>query len=105
MTAHIYKRRSSWTGVSYRNRQSRRSLASCNHLRRSPAVYVRLIEYHISSHVRRTGGQHLLLAVNQITGIECRQLEPVSMGNSVGGASLNAVSAKNAAVVIDVVNL
>ena len=47
----------------------------------------------------------MLLAVNQVAGVECRQLEPVSMGNSVGGASLNAVSAKNAAVVIDVVNL
>jgi hypothetical protein len=51
------------------------------------------------------GGQHLLFSINQSTGIEGRNLESVPMRDGVGRTGLDAVSAKNAAVVIDVVNL
>src|SRR5947207_14481421 len=54
---------------------------------------------------RRNRHQHLLLAVNQGGGVVAGDLESVSMGDGVGGAGLYAVAAKNATVVIDIVNL
>src|SRR5437868_779715 len=54
---------------------------------------------------RRNRDQHLLLAVNQGGGVVAGDLESVSMGNGVGGARLHAIAAKDATVVIDVVNL
>ena len=47
----------------------------------------------------------MLLAVNQVAGIERRQLKSVPVSDRVGRTSFDAVSAKDAAVVIDVVNL
>lgn len=55
--------------------------------------------------MRRLRREQLLLAIDQIRGIEGRELESVAMRNGIGRAGLNAVSAKNAAVVIDVVYL
>ena len=86
-------------------RNSSGTLTPRHHLRRSPAIHVGLIEHDVRSHVCWPGGQHLLLAVNQIAGVERRQLKSMPVRNRVGRASLHAISAKNAAVVIDVVNL
>ena len=47
----------------------------------------------------------MLLAVDQVAGVECRQFESVTMGDCVGRARFHAVSAENAPVVIDVVDL
>ena len=47
----------------------------------------------------------MLLAVDQIAGIEGSDFEPMAVGNGVRRAGLYAIAAKNAAVVIDVVNL
>jgi hypothetical protein len=79
-------------------------LASRNHLLGSSAIHVGLIENNVGSHVCWPGGQHLLLAVNQIAGVEGGQLKTVTVRNGVRGASLDAIAAKNAAVVIDVVD-
>ena len=49
--------------------------------------------------------QHLLFAVHQIRRAKCRQLESVPVSDGVGRARLHAISAKNAAVVVNVVNL
>jgi hypothetical protein len=76
-----------------------------NHLFGSSAVYVGLIEYYVRTHMRRPGSEHLLFSVNQVARAESRQLKAVPMRDRIGGASLYAVSAKNASVVIDVVNL
>src|ERR1700752_1005389 len=86
-----------------RNRNSRISTPR-NNLRRRPAIYVGLIEYHVGSHVCWPGGQHLLLAVNEIAGVEGRQFESVTMCDGIGWTRFDAVSAENRAVVIDVVN-
>ncbi len=51
------------------------------------------------------GGQHLLLAVDEIAGIERRQLKPMPMRDRVSRASLHAIPAKDASIVIDVVDL
>ena len=51
------------------------------------------------------GGQHLLLAVNQITGIKRSQLKSMAMRNRVRGTSLHAIAAENASIVVDVVDL
>ena len=64
-----------------------------------------LIEYRIGSHMCRHGGQHLLFAVNQIAGVERGKFKPVAMRNRVRRAGFYAISAENAAVVINVVNL
>jgi hypothetical protein len=50
-------------------------------------------------------GQHLLLTVDKIGSVKRCQFETVAMSDRVRWASLNAVSAKDAAVVVDVVNL
>ena len=49
--------------------------------------------------------QQLLLAIDEICGVEGRQLKAVAVGDGVGGASLYAEAAKNAAIVVNVVNL
>jgi hypothetical protein len=84
---------------------SLRTLTPRDHLRRSPTIHVGLIEHNVRSHVCWPGGQHLLLAVNQIAGAKRRQLKPVPMRNRVGRASLHAIPAKDTTVVIDVVDL
>src|SRR5215471_10301144 len=51
------------------------------------------------------GDQHLLLAVDECGGVVAGDLKSVAMGDGVGGAGFDAKSAKDAAVVIDVINL
>src|SRR6202040_1588807 len=75
------------------------------HLCGSAAVHVGLIEYDVGSHVCWPGGQHLLLAVNQVAGVKGRQLESVPVSDRVCRARFHAIAAENAAVVIDVVDL
>ena len=55
--------------------------------------------------MRGPGREQLLFAIYEIRRIECRQLESVAVRDGVGGAGLNAISAKNAAVVINVIDL
>ncbi len=81
------------------------NLTACDHSRRRSPIHVGLIEYNIRAHVCWPGGQHLLLAVNQIAGVKRRQLKPVPVCDCVGGTSLYAIAAKNAAIIIDVINL
>src|SRR5437868_462794 len=50
-------------------------------------------------------GQHLFLAIDKVGGVHGSNLKAVPVGDGVGGAGFHAVSAKDAAVVIDVVNL
>jgi len=55
--------------------------------------------------MRWLGGQHLLLAVDQVAGVKARDFEAVSMRDRVRGTSLDAVSAEDAPVVVDVIDL
>src|ERR1041385_7146973 len=55
--------------------------------------------------MRRTRRQQLLFAIDQVRGVERGQFESMSVRNGVGGTGLNAVSAKNAAVVVNVIDL
>src|SRR5882724_7831222 len=55
--------------------------------------------------MRRRCGQHLFFAVNQIAGTKCGNFKTMSMGDGIGRASFYAVSAENAPVVINVVDL
>ena len=82
-----------------------RGLASRNHFLGSTTIYVGLIEHDVRSHMRGPGGQHLLLAVNQIAGIKRSQLKAVAMCDGIGGAGLNTIAAENASIVIDVIDL
>src|SRR3954468_7586522 len=50
-------------------------------------------------------GEEGFLAIHEVAGIECGQFEAVSMGDGVSGASFDAVSAEDTAVVIDVIDL
>ena len=76
-----------------------------HHLRRRATIHVGLVEDDVGAHVCWPGGQHLLLAINQIAGIEGRQLKSVSVGDRIRRTRFHAVAAENAAVVIDVVDL
>src|ERR1700733_10404142 len=80
-------------------------LTTCNHLLGSPAIHVGLIEYRVRPHVGRPGGQHLLLAGNQIAGVKCRQLKPMPLRSAVGGKSRGAISSKDTTVIVDVIGL
>src|SRR5258706_8715558 len=64
-----------------------------------------MVEHSVRSHMCWPGGQHLLLAINQITGVKGRELKSVPVCNRVGGTSFHAIPAKNTSIVIDVVNL
>src|SRR6476646_10466018 len=88
-----------------RTRKSCLSLAAGHHFCRRPTVHVGLIKYDVGSHVCWPGGQHHLLAVHQIGGVEGRQLETVAVSDGVGRTGLDTISAENAAVVVDVVDL
>lgn len=55
--------------------------------------------------MRGPRGQQLLLAINQIRRVERGQLKSMPMRDRIRGARLYAVSAENAAVVVNVVNL
>jgi hypothetical protein len=81
------------------------SLTARYYLRGRPTVHVGLIENHVCPHVCWPGGQHLLLAHDQIGGVETRQFESVAVRDGVRRTGLDAISAENAAVVVDVVYL
>src|SRR5579862_7930514 len=55
--------------------ETRCDLTACDHFRWSSTIHIGLIEHYVGAHVCRPGGQHLLLAVNQIAGIERCQLK------------------------------
>ena len=76
-----------------------------HHFCRRPTIHVGPIEYDVGSHVRWLGSQHHLLGVNEIGSVKGGKFESVAMRDGVRGARLYAVSAKNTAVVVDVVNL
>ena len=54
---------------------------------------------------RGNGHKHVFFAHHEIGGVERCQLEAVAVGNGIRWAGFDAVSAKDAAVVIDVVDL
>ena len=80
-------------------------LAPRHHFCRRPTIHVGLIEYDVGSHVCWPGGQHLLFAHHHIGGIEARQFESMAVRDRIRGTRLHAISAKNAAVVVDVIDL
>ena len=49
--------------------------------------------------------QHILLAHDQVGGVQRRKLEAVAVGDGVGGAGFDTVAAEDAAVVVNVVDL
>src|SRR3954469_22572576 len=49
--------------------------------------------------------QHLLFSIHQVRCVQSGDLESVTVGDRVGRASLDAISAEDAAVVIDVIDL
>src|SRR5215470_10789404 len=91
-----------WTGV---NSKIALNLAPGHHFRRCPTVHVGLIEYDVRSHVCWPGGQHHLLAVDQVGRVEGRQFESVAVRDRIGRTGLDTVSAEDAAVVVDVIDL
>jgi hypothetical protein len=100
----MHERRSHWTGVS-EGKLISKPLAPRHHFCRRPTIHVGLIEYDVGSHMCWPGRQHLLLAHNQVRRAKCRQFKAVAVRNRVCGTRFHAVSAENAAVVVDVVNL
>src|ERR1700686_1449806 len=80
-------------------------LAPVYHFCGSAAVHVGLIEYDVGSHMCWPGGQHMLLAVHQIAGVEGRQFKSMAVSDRIGGARFHAIAAENAAVGVDVVDL
>src|ERR1700687_1078392 len=102
--SHMHERRSRMARRRL-NSKGVSKLAPVHHFCGSAAVHVGLIEYDVGSHVCWPGGQHLLLAVHQIAGVEGRQLKSMAVSNRVGGGTFHAIAAENAAVVIDVVDL
>jgi hypothetical protein len=78
---------------------------SRSNLRRRTADYFCSVEHRIRSQVRWPRGQQLLFAVNQVRGVERRQLKSVPVRNRIRRTCLDTVSAKDTAVVINVVNL
>jgi hypothetical protein len=87
-----------------RTRNLFRESAPRHHLHRRPAVHVGLVEYDIRPHVCWPGGQHLLLAVNQIGDVEGRQLKPMPVRDRVSRASFHAIPAEDTSIVIYVVD-
>ena len=63
------------------------------------------IKNRVRPQMRWLRREQLLFAIDQVRGIEGRQLEPVAMGNRIRRAGFHAISAKNAAVVINVIDL
>src|SRR5579859_4145242 len=81
------------------------SSASRHHFRWCSPVHVGLIENDVGAHVCWPGGQHLLLTVHEIGRIEGRQFKSVAVRDRVRRTRLYAVTAKNASVVVNVINL
>ena len=63
------------------------------------------VEHSIGSHVGRHGREHLLLAIYKAARIERRYFEAMPVSDGISGAGFHAISAENAAVVIDVIDL
>ena len=55
--------------------------------------------------IGRNGNQQSFFAINQVAGVERGQLKTMAVCDRVRGAGFNAVSAENAAVVVDVIDL
>src|SRR5215831_12153040 len=91
-----------WTGV---NSKIALNLAAGHHFCRRPTIHVGLIEYDVGSHMCWPGGQHHLLAVHQIGRAEGRQFKSVAVCDRISRAGLNTVSAEDATVVVDVIDL
>src|ERR1017187_7691901 len=70
-----------------------------------PAPHVCLIEDRIRTHVGWHRSEHLFFAINQIGRVESREFKSMTVGDGIGGASLDAISTENATVIVDVVNL
>src|SRR5947209_17962128 len=51
------------------------------------------------------GGQHLLFAIDQISGVQGGDFKAVAVGDGVSWAGLYAITAKDAAVVVNVIDL
>ena len=54
--------------------------------------------------MRWPGGQHLFLAVDQVAGVKACDFEAVPVGDRIRGTSLDAVSAEDTSIVVDVIN-
>ena len=67
--------------------------------------HIHHVETLVASKVRGSRRQQLVLAIDQVRGIHRCQFEPVTVGNSIGRAGLDTIAAKNAAVIVDVVDL
>src|SRR6202167_3990905 len=93
------------TGVILSFTRKLKTLAPWNRHCRRATRHLSLIEHRICSHVCWPGGQHLLLAVNQIAGVESGEFEAVSVSDRIRGTRLDAVSAEDTSVVVDVINL
>src|SRR5689334_19423441 len=60
--------------------------------------------FQFARHAGRQWSKQLLFAIDEIGSVEGGQFEAVSVGDRVGGASFDTVSAEDAAIVVDVVN-
>src|SRR5882724_3626103 len=65
----------------------------------------RFFFHHWGMGAGRDGGQQSILAINQCRRIIAGDLEVVPVRDGVGGAGFDAISAKDTAVVVDVVDL
>src|SRR5260370_147650 len=63
------------------------------------------IELWIRSQMRWLSCKQLLFAVKQIRGAESCQLKSMAVRERIGRASFHAISAKDAAIVVNVINL
>jgi len=72
---------------------------------RRAAHNLSLIEHRVCSHMCRLGGQHLFFAVDQVAGVKAGDFEAVPVSDCIRGTGLDAVSAENTSVVVDVINL
>jgi hypothetical protein len=72
---------------------------------RRAARHFSLIEHRVCSHMCRLGGQHLFFAVDQVAGVKAGDFEAVPVSDCIRGTGLDAVSAENTSVVVDVINL
>ena len=80
-------------------------LAPLSDLCGDAAFVVRTVENRVRAHMRGSDRQQLLLAVNQVAGIESGEFKSVAVGDGIGRTGFHAVSAKNAAVIVNVVDL
>ena len=65
----------------------------------------RLLRIERLAGIRGNLYQQGLFAINEITGVECCEFEAVAVCDGVCGAGLNAITAEDAAVIVDVIDL